>query len=117
MEITCSHEGIVINRSKSALELVVDTALGETKPSPTLMENNLCLTSAKYDEMFHLNPYHDLFLDTDVYRRLVGRILYLIITRRNIVYFLHYLNQFVLKLNENHFNATMRVIHYIQGSS
>ncbi|KAK9683885.1 hypothetical protein RND81_10G172100 [Saponaria officinalis] len=50
------------------------------------------------------------------YRRLVGRLIYLTITRPDLVYVVHILSQFVHALRKDHWDAVLRAIQYIKGS-
>ena len=58
-----------------------------------------------------------LLPDPSRYRRLVGRLLYLTITRPYIIYFVNVLNQFMSQPPESHRKAALRVVHYIKSSS
>ena len=51
-----------------------------------------------------------LLADAGMYRRLIGRILFLTISRPNITYTVHRLSQFMSKPREPHLKAAYRVI-------
>ena len=60
--------------------------------------------------------YGELLPDLGVYRRLVGRLLYLIITRPDIAYSVHKPSQFMSKLRKPHLDVAYKVLQYLKGS-
>lgn len=55
-------------------------------------------------------------LDTpEVYRKLVGRLLYLNLTRPDVTYGVQQLSQFVSKPAAQHMSAAMHVVEYLKG--
>ncbi|CAA7055524.1 unnamed protein product [Microthlaspi erraticum] len=57
-----------------------------------------------------------LLLDPKKYRRLVGRLVYLCITRPELCYAIHLLSQFMKEPREGHWEAVLRVVRFIKGS-
>uniref|UniRef100_A0A2N9FPW8 Reverse transcriptase Ty1/copia-type domain-containing protein n=1 Tax=Fagus sylvatica TaxID=28930 RepID=A0A2N9FPW8_FAGSY len=57
-----------------------------------------------------------LLPDPTTYRRLVGRLLYLTVTRPDISYSVQKLNQFLSKPTNLHLSAAHRVVRYIKGT-
>lgn len=52
----------------------------------------------------------------DVYQKLVGKLLYLTITRPYIAFTMHVLSQFMHSLTSVHLQAAKRVLRYLAGS-
>lgn len=57
----------------------------------------------------------DLLKDSGQYRRLVRRLIYLTITRLDIIYFVHILSRFMHQPRKLHMEAALRVIRYLKG--
>ena len=59
-------------------------------------------------------PFTDVHIH--VYRRLIGRLMYLTNTRPDITFFVHQLSQFLDKPTIAHHNAAIRILKYIKGA-
>lgn len=57
-----------------------------------------------------------LLEDVTPYRRLVGRLIYLVITRHDLAYAVHILSQFLQAPRQEHWDATLRVVCYLKGT-
>lgn len=57
-----------------------------------------------------------LLPDPTIYLRLVGRFIYLTVTRPYINYVVHVLSQFMLSPRNVHLDAAYRVVRYLRGS-
>ncbi|CAH9079044.1 unnamed protein product [Cuscuta europaea] len=55
--------------------------------------------------------------DPKEYRKIIGKLLYLTVTRPDISHALNTLSQFVARPTDVHFGATMRVVRYIKGTA
>ncbi|KAK4383192.1 Retrovirus-related Pol polyprotein from transposon RE2 [Sesamum angolense] len=79
-----NHQGILkaLQPRKSALNILADVGSLGVKPSKILMEQNLKLSKHSGQPLFDISPN----------RCLVGRLLYLTVTRRNLSYVVQTLN-------------------------
>ena len=68
------------------------------------------------DQNLKLSKYHgQLLADPGVYRRLVGRLLYLTITRLDLAYSVHKLSQFMSEPRKPYLDTAYKVLQYIKG--
>ncbi|WRX18121.1 Reverse transcriptase [Theobroma cacao] len=107
IEVARSPSGIVLSQHKYVLDILSECGLMGNKPSS-----------------FPIDQQHKLASDTrplcsnpELYRRLVGRLLYLTITRPDISYVVHLLSQFMHNPRQPHLNAVFRVLRYLKNAS
>lgn len=98
-------EGIYLSQKKYALDIVKECGLLGAKPAPTPMEQNHNL--ARIDGEFYTDP--------TAYRRLVGRLVYLAVTKPEISYAVHTLAQFLKSPRLKHWEAAIRLVRYLKG--
>ncbi|KAK3019296.1 hypothetical protein RJ639_004616 [Escallonia herrerae] len=106
IEFSRSKKGIFMSQRKYALDISQDSGLLGVRPDKFPMEQNLNLT-----------PTDGILLsDPTKYRRLVGRLIYLTVTRPDIVYSVRTLSQFMHEPHKPHWNAAIRILKYIKGN-
>jgi len=88
------------------LDILSDSDMTDCRPSDFPIEQHL-----------HLRPNDGTSLsDPAVYRRLVGRLLYLTVRRPDIQYVVNTLSQFMQSPCSSHFDAATRVHQYLKWS-
>ncbi|XP_070040433.1 uncharacterized mitochondrial protein AtMg00810-like [Nicotiana tomentosiformis] len=118
IEFSRLEKGIHMCQRKYALELLSETGISGGKPALTPLEFNHKLTSIEFDKVFNKENLSDdmLLEDRSGHQRIVGRLLYLVMTRPGIAFVVQVLSQFIHAPKQSHLDAAMRVIKYIKGN-
>ncbi|XP_070055390.1 uncharacterized mitochondrial protein AtMg00810-like [Nicotiana tomentosiformis] len=113
IEVLRSKSGILLNQRKYYLQLISDLGLGGAKPVLTPIDLNQKFTSAEFDR--HTGVTNDEVLsDTNEYQRLISRLIYLTITRPNIIFAVQTLSQFMQEPKKSHWDTAVRVVRYLK---
>lgn len=105
VEVARGKDGLFLFQRKYTLDIISEARLLGAKPIATPMEQNHKLTHSHGEDSF----------DPEKYRRLVGRLIYLTITRPELCYVVHVLAQFVGSPKNDHWEAALRVLRYLKG--
>lgn len=104
IEICKTALGTHLNQRKYILDLLTDAGLTAAKPNPSPLPTNLKLSLDKGTPLS----------DPGAYRRLVGRLLYLTMTRPDISYVVQHLSQFVSSPKDVHMQAALHLLKYLK---
>ena len=106
LEVAYSKKGIFLNQRKYVLDLLQETGKLGAKPSETPTDSG-----GKLD-----NDSGELLSDIGHFQRLVGRLIYLTITRPDISYSVSLVSRFMAAPRTHHLNAVNRILQYLKGS-
>lgn len=105
LEVVRSSQAIVISQAKYVSDILKDVGMLHCKPTSFPLPQSLYLTS----------DCGDLFSDSDIYRILLGRLLYINLTRLGISYAIQHFSQFMSMSKKPHCEATLHVLGYLKG--
>eukprot|EP00253_Pinus_taeda_P004154 PITA_04154 len=106
IEVAQRLNSIFLYQNKYIENLLNRFGMPECNPLTTAMEQNLKLTSIEGKE----------FEDATKYRKLVGSLNHLTITRPDISFVVGILSRFIQKPCEGHWSAAKRVLMYLKGT-
>jgi hypothetical protein len=104
IEVIQSPKGIRLLQRQYALNKLSEYGMTGWKPISIPLEQNVKLSA---DE-------GDLVEDTTMYRRIVGSLIYMTITRPNLNYAVGMVNQFMQTPQKPHLDAMKRILRYIK---
>ncbi|XP_019173410.1 PREDICTED: uncharacterized protein LOC109168985 [Ipomoea nil] len=104
IEVTQSSSGIVISQMKYALDILEETDMLDSRPVDNSMDPNVKL----------LPGHGESLPDREQYRRLIGKLNYLTITRPDISNAVSVLSQFLETPCDFHWDAAVCVLSYIK---
>ena len=97
---------MVIFQRKYTLDILTDTGMLDCKPVDTPMDSNVKLVPSQ----------GELLRFPGRYRRLVGKLNYLTITRLDILFPVSVVSQFLQSPCDSHWDAVVRILRYIKGT-
>lgn len=115
IEIARSDKGISLCQRKFILEIVSEAGLLGCKSAVIPIEQNAKLTTHEYDSSSSSSIEDSLLEDPSIYKRLVGKLIYLTMTRPDICYTMQILSQFMHKPKQSHMNTALKVVKYLKG--
>ncbi|KAB2626911.1 hypothetical protein D8674_020529 [Pyrus ussuriensis x Pyrus communis] len=106
VEVARSKAGVTICQRKYTLDILEEAGLLGAKPMKVLMEADLVLTPTGSTSLH----------EPARYRRLIGKLIYLTITRPEIAYTVNTLSQFMQDPQRHHLDAAYRLLRYLKGA-
>lgn len=106
LEIEHSSKGIFISQKKYTLDMLTEYGMTKSRPLQQPMDTHIKLTPTLGDPL----P------DAEIYQRLVGKLLYLTVTRPDINFTVQVLAQFMQNPTTVHLQAAKRVLRYLLHS-
>ncbi|KMS64582.1 hypothetical protein BVRB_018810, partial [Beta vulgaris subsp. vulgaris] len=106
IEVDQCKDGIFLSQRKYVMDLLKDYGMLQCKPLKLPMDSHVKLTSGEGDPMHHAEPY----------QKLVGKLIYLTLTRPDIAFTVHVLSKFMHQPTSIHMQAAKRVLRYLAGS-
>lgn len=102
-----NKKGTILNQRKYVLDILRSTGTEDYKP-----------TKCPFPKGFKLSVDQREVLDyLEIYRRIIGKLLYLNMTRPDISYSVQQLSQFLQEPRKPHLHAAMHVVKYLVGTS
>lgn len=107
IEIPHTNEGILISQHKFIMDILHDATLLEAKVAFISLPVGCKIQRDK----------GKLLSNPESYRRIIGRFLYLIITRPGLSFIVQQLSQFISAPTDTHMKLALRVLKYLKGAS
>ncbi|CAA0807340.1 cysteine-rich RLK (RECEPTOR-like protein kinase) 8 [Striga hermonthica] len=106
LEIHKTADGTFLSQRKYILDIVADLGLTDSKAVVTPLPQGINLSSLESEP----------FNQPESYRRLVGRLLYLNLSRADLSYAIQQLSQFIQAPSQSHWNAAIHLVKYLNGT-
>ncbi|XP_057981233.1 uncharacterized mitochondrial protein AtMg00810-like [Malania oleifera] len=106
IEVAYSPKGYLLSQSKYVADVIQKTRLTDTRTIETPLELNVHYTSSNGVPL----------ADPTLYSIIVGNLVYLSITRPDIIYVVHIVSQFISSPNTIYWDVILRILHYIKGT-
>jgi Reverse transcriptase (RNA-dependent DNA polymerase) len=103
IEIARSHKGLFLSQRKYVLDLLKETGKLGSKPANISMDFSQKVTNSN-------EPLEDV----NRFQRIVGKLIYLTITRPDISYVVSYVSQFMQKPMKDHLELINQILRYLK---
>ncbi|MDM1715268.1 hypothetical protein HX137_32195, partial [Pseudomonas sp. 165] len=107
IEVVRCKDGIWLVQRHYALEMLAKYGMTGCKPMSTPLEQNVKLRADLGDELD----------DVTMYRKMVGSLIYLTITRPDLSYAVDLVSQFMQSPRKPHLDAVRRIMRYVKASA
>ncbi|XP_068328083.1 uncharacterized mitochondrial protein AtMg00810-like [Pyrus communis] len=105
IELATSPKGLFLSQRKYVIDLLQEVKMMDCKPTRTPLDSKL-----------KLDLTGEPLSDISYYQRLVGKLIYLTITKPDITYAVSLVSQFMQAPTEAHLNVVKRILRYLKGS-
>ncbi|XP_021639034.2 uncharacterized mitochondrial protein AtMg00810-like [Hevea brasiliensis] len=106
VELARSSSGLFLNQRKYTLDILKDAGILDAKTTDYPMSKGLKLDTET----------GTLLSNPERYRRVIGRLLYLSLTRPYITYAVQRLSQFIQSPRQPHWDAILHLLRYLKGT-
>ncbi|XP_048136588.1 uncharacterized mitochondrial protein AtMg00810-like [Rhodamnia argentea] len=106
IEVAYANGSIALSQRKYTLDILKEVGLHDAKPGDTPMDPGV-----RFD-----NEHGELLRDAEKYRRLVGKLNYLTITRPDISFAVSVVSQFMSSPRTTHWQAALQIVRYLKGA-
>ncbi|KAI3412713.1 uncharacterized protein J3R85_017059 [Psidium guajava] len=106
LEIARSSRGILLSQQKYTADILSRAALSDSRTAATPIELNQKFRPDDGEPLSNVTRYQTL----------VGSLVYLTISRPDIAYAVHIVNQFVAAPRTVHYAAVLRILRYLRGT-
>ncbi|KAL7608142.1 hypothetical protein Lser_V15G12411 [Lactuca serriola] len=108
IEVIDINKGVCLCQRKYCMELLHEFGMLSCKLFKTPLDCNVVIRGEGFDS-------NDVLIQNVViYQKLIGKLIYLTITRPNISYVVQVLSQFMHSLRKSHFNIAIRLLRYLK---
>uniref|UniRef100_A0A803N712 Reverse transcriptase Ty1/copia-type domain-containing protein n=1 Tax=Chenopodium quinoa TaxID=63459 RepID=A0A803N712_CHEQI len=106
LEIDQTNRGIFVSQRKYSTDLLKDQGMLDVKPLKLPMDTHLKLTAEK----------GTLLPSPVIYQKLLGKLIYLTVTRPDIAFSVQLLSQYMHAPTSTHMQAAKRLLRYLAGT-